>query len=137
MKQPVKPASKLQTVGPYLGDEELRLWLQRFTEDPARAHLTLGVLAKSDHIGVSRPALQGILDGTYFLSKDSGGAGVDPKGSSVEKKIRAYREKVEGAMGANGASVGFLETIAYRRLCMAWETAVNEKVIVVAYSDPG
>lgn len=127
-------ARKLQTVGAQLGDEELRLWLEKYIEE--HQHLTTSVLSRSDHIGVSRTALDQILEGTYFQAKDLGGSGVKPETSSVERKIRNYREKVEGVVNG-GTSVGFMETVAYRRLCMAWDTAVNEKVIVVAYSDPG
>lgn len=125
--------SKLQTVGTHLGDEELRLWLENHIKE--YPHLTTSVLSKDQYTGVSRTALDDYLSSTYFLSKESGGKGV--KSSSIEEKIRKYREKVEGTVDSSGASVGFLETIAYTRLCRAWDTAVNERVIVVAYSDPG
>ena len=125
---------KLTTVGAKLGDEDLRLWLEKYIAE--HPHLTTTVLGRSDHTGVSRTALDQILDGTYFQAKELGGAGVNPKTSGVEQKIRSYREKVEGVV-SGGTSIGFMETVAYRRLCMAWDTAVKEKVIVVAYSDPG
>lgn len=131
----MKSTAKLQTVGPKLGDEELRGWLERFMRE--HENLTSNVLSRHDHIGSSRTALDQYLDGTYFLPKTSGGAGVQPGNSNLENKIRAYREKVEGTIGTGGNAIGFLETIAFQRMCMAWETAVTERVIVVAYSDPG
>jgi len=131
----MKSTAKLQTVGEKLGDEELRLWLQKHTEK--HSHLSTSVLAKADHTGVSRTALDDYLAGTYFLPVASGGKGVDPRRSDIEKKLRAYREKVEGPIGASGNTIGFLETIAYRRMCDAWDTAVNERLIIVCYSGPG
>lgn len=131
-----KIAQRLGTAGPQLGDEELRLWLEGFVNDPSHSHLTTTVLSRSDHIGVSRTALDQYLEGTYFLPRESGGSGVKPETSKIEKLVRAYREKVEGTV-SSGHGGGFIETVAYRRLSSAWDTAVNEKVIVVAYSDPG
>jgi DNA transposition AAA+ family ATPase len=126
--------SKLQTVGPNTGDEELRQWLAHHIEQ--HSHLNTSVLSKSDYTGVSRPALDGYLEGTYFLPKTSGGAGVDPRRSDVEKKIRAYREKIEGVVTESGA-LSFIETVAYQRLCGAWDMAVQHNAIIVAYSGPG
>jgi DNA transposition AAA+ family ATPase len=127
--------SKLQTVGGPQGDEELRLWLENFIKE--HPHLTTSVLEMDQHTGVSRTALDDYLAGTYFLPKESGGKGVDPRRSSIEKKLRDYREKVEGSVAANGNAIGFLETIAYRRFCNAWDAAVKENAIIVAYGDPG
>ncbi len=131
----MKSTAKLQTVGEKLGDGELRQWLENYIKQ--HPHLSTSVLAKADHTGVSRTALDDYLSGTYFLPVSSGGKGVDPRRSTIEEKLRAYREKVEGTVGATGNVIGFLETVAYQRLCMAWETAVSERVIVVAYSGPG
>lgn len=127
-------SQKLKTVGPALGDEELRQWLQQYMEK--NPHLTTWVLSQQEHTGISRTALDDILEGIYFLPIESGGKGVSPKRSDIEKRIRAYREKVEGVTSDNG-SIGFMNTVAYQRLCAAWDLAVNEKVITVAYSNPG
>lgn len=134
MKRSQTPNSKLQTVGPRLGDEELRQWLENYIKE--HPHLTTWVLGQQDHTGVSRTALDDYLAGTYFLAKESGGKGVSPNRSDIEKRIRAYREKVDGVI-AGGAAVGFLESIAYRRLCTLWDLLVERKVIGIAHSGPG
>lgn len=129
-----KAKQKLQVVGGKSGDEELRLWLVGFMKE--NTHLTTAVLSRHDHIGLSRTLLDQYIDGTYFLSKSSGGAGVDPKGSKTESRIRAYRERVEGTVRHNYANT-FTETISWKRMLSAWETAVAEKIIVVCYGKPG
>jgi DNA transposition AAA+ family ATPase len=115
-------------------DEELRLWLAEFIRE--QPHLTTAILSRSDHIGVSRTALDQYLDGTYFLPKESGGAGVKPEGSKVEHRIRAYREKVEGTVRYDYSNK-FVDTRAWFQLQQACATAIAENVIVVAYGKPG
>ena len=126
---------KLQIVGKQQQwDEELRRWLAAHMEE--HPHLTAGVLSRSDHIGVSRTALDQYLEGTYFLPKASGGTGVNVEGSKVEHRIRAYRERVEGTV-RHDYSNKFVETRAWAQLQHACATAINENVIVVAYGKPG
>lgn len=115
-------------------DEELRLWLAQYIEE--HPHLTTAILSRSDHIGVSRTALDQYLEGTYFLPKESGGTGVKPEGSKVESRIRIYREKVEGTVRHDYTNK-FVETRAWYQLQQACATAINENVIVVAYGKPG
>lgn len=131
----MKETQKLQVVGkPQPWDEELRRWLATYIEE--HSHLTTAVLSRSDHIGVSRTALDQYLEGTYFLPKASGGTGVNPDGSKVEHRIRAYRERVEGTVRHDYANK-FIETRAWAQLQHACSTAINENVIVVAYGKPG
>jgi DNA transposition AAA+ family ATPase len=125
---------KLTTVGPPPGDEELRLWLVGFMD--RNQHLNTVVLSRHDHIGLSRTLLDQYVEGTYFLSRESGGAGVDPKSSKTESRIRAYREKVEGTV-RHGYANTFTETVSWKRLVSAWDTAVAENVIIVVYGKPG
>jgi DNA transposition AAA+ family ATPase len=94
------------------------------------------VLARTDHIGVSRAALDGVIKGTYFLPKELGGEGVDPKKSKVEPAIRAYKERVEGTV-RHGYSNTFLQTRTWYQIVQACTTAINENVIVVVYGRPG
>lgn len=120
--------------GKDVGDEDLRLWLQGFiTEHP---HLSTKELSRSDHIGVSRTALDAYLNGTYFLPKSSGGLGVDPKNTKIEPKIRLYRDKVEGT-DRHGYKNSFIETRSYMQFRHACKTAIEENVIVVVYGKPG
>lgn len=126
---------KLQVVGKQLQwDEDLRCWLAAHIEE--HLHLTTTVLSRSDHIGVSRTALDQYLEGTYFLPKESGGTGVNPDGSKVEHRIRAYRERVEGTVRHDYSNT-FVETRAWFQLQQACATAIAENVIVVAYGKPG
>lgn len=126
---------RLQVVGGKQGgDEELRRWLEGYIKD--HPHLTTAVLSRTDHIGVSRTALDQYLEGTYFLPKSSGGAGVKPETSKVEKLIRAYREKVEGTV-RHGWANSFVETRSWVQLQQACATAISENVIVVVYGAPG
>lgn len=128
--------SKLQIVGggKSVGDEELRLWLKKYTDE--HPHLTTAVLSRSDHIGMSRSALDAYLNGTYFTSKEMGGLGVNPKNTQIEVKIRAYREKVEGTI-RHGYTNSFLETRSWMQFQHAAKTAIQENVIVVVYAKPG
>ena len=126
---------RLQVVGAVQQwDEPLRIWLEKYIAE--HPHLTTAVLSRSDHIGVSRTALDYYLDGTYFLPKDSGGQGVDPKGSKIEKQIRSYREKVEGTV-RHGYANTFVDSRAWFQLQQACATAIDENVIVVVYGKPG
>ncbi len=126
---------KLQIVGGGpLWDEELRKWLEdHIAKHP---HLTTAVLGKSDQIGVSRTGLDAYLDCTYFLPKESGGVGVDAKNSKTEKRIREYRERIEGTV-RHGYKNAFVETRSWMQLQQAFSTAINENVIVVVYGKPG
>lgn len=124
----------LQTVGPPPGDEDLRRWLENFIKE--NPHLSTAVLARNDHIACSRTALDQFLDGTYFLPKDSGGAGVNPETSKIQRLVRAYRERVEGTE-REGYRSSFVQTRCYLTMVSAWEVAMQEKVIVVPYGKPG
>jgi DNA transposition AAA+ family ATPase len=117
-----------------LGDEELRLWFVDFVKD--HPHLTTQRLSGSDHTGVSRTALDAYLEGTYFISKDMGGLGVNPETSQIEKKIRAYREKVEGVV-RGGVTNGYLPTRLWKQFEYLCKTAIEEKAIVIGYGKPG
>ncbi len=123
----------LQIVEKPKHDEDLRLWLDKFIKE--HAHLPTTVLSRSDHIGVSRTALDAYLSATYFLSKDSGGLGVEGK-SKIEDKIRAYRERVEGTI-RHGYENSFVDTRSWLQFQHACQTAINENVIVVVYAKPG
>jgi DNA transposition AAA+ family ATPase len=117
-----------------VGDEDLRLWLQEYLDE--HPHLTTVELARSNQIGGSRTVLDAYLNGTYFLSKDAGGMGVNPHGSKVEDNIRRFREKVEGVV-RNGYKNSFLETRSWKQFQHACKTAIEENVIVVVYARPG
>jgi len=117
-----------------VGDEELRIWLKNYVEE--HPHLTTVILARLDHIGASRTALDAYINGTYFVSKELGGHGVNPKNTQVEAKIRAYREKVEGTV-RHGYINSFLETRSWLQFQHACKTAIEENVIVVVYAKPG
>ena len=128
--------AKLKIVGGTnaIGDEELRLWLEKYIED--HPHLPTSVLARDDHIGGSRTQLDAYIAGTYFIPKESGGLGVNPKNSKVETNIRAYRERVEGTI-RHGYSNSFIETRSWMQFLHACKTAIEENVIVVVYAKPG
>lgn len=129
------PSKKLQVVGsgpPW--DEDLRRWLQDHIKE--HPHNTPLVLSRSNYIGISRSALDAYLEGTYFLPKESGGQGVNAKSSKIEKQIRAYRERIEGSV-RHGFNSSFTETRSWFQLQQAFNTALNENVIVVVYGKPG
>jgi DNA transposition AAA+ family ATPase len=127
-----QPSLKVVPTAQPKWDENLRLWLEKhIAEHP---HLTTTVLARPDRIGGSRATLDAYLAGTYFQPKDLGGYGVEKSG--LEDKIRAYREKVEGTE-RHGFVNSFIETRAWQQFLHACKIAVEEKVIVVAYGDPG
>lgn len=113
-------------------DEELRTWLAKHIAD--NAHLNPVVLARADHIGYSRTAISDYLEGTYFLSKEQGGKGVEK--SRLENLIRAYREKVEGTV-RHGYANTFVDTRSWQQFQHACHTAITESVIVVVYAKPG
>jgi DNA transposition AAA+ family ATPase len=117
-----------------VGDEELRKWLEHFIAE--HPHLTTAELSRNDHIGGSKTQLDAYLNGTYFLSKESGGMGVDPRNSKVEPKIRAYRDRVEGTV-RHGYKQVFIETRNWMQFQHAAKTAIEERVIVVVYGEPG
>lgn len=76
-----------------LPDEELRLWLERHLDDEG---ITMNRLSRTTHTGVSKLALQAYVDGVYFLPTEAGGLGVRREKSTVETRIRKYRDRVEG-----------------------------------------
>lgn len=112
-------------------DDGLRLWLKRYIEE--HPHHNTDVLSRDQYTGISKPALDAYLDGTYFLPKGAGGKGVDPRRSNVEERIRAYKLKVEG--GRRGKP--FAETQTWWHIVMACETAIKEDSIVVVHGRPG
>jgi DNA transposition AAA+ family ATPase len=134
MTEKIKP--KIQLVGGQvsLGDEELRQWLIHYIEAHPQ-HDTV-VLSREQFIGVSRTALDAYIAGTYFLPKENGGNGVDPKNSKIEDQIRRFRERVEGTV-RHGYASSFVETRTWFQLQQACNTAINEDVIVVVYGKPG
>jgi DNA transposition AAA+ family ATPase len=124
---------KLKIVGEKpLYDEGLRQWLENHIKQ--HPHLTTAVLSRSDHIGMSRTALDAYLEGTYFLPKASGGLGV--QASKLEAMVRAYRERVEGTE-RHGYTNTFVETRSWLQFQHACATAIGENVIVVVYGKPG
>jgi DNA transposition AAA+ family ATPase len=126
----------IKTVGPGspVGDEALRLWLVNHIKQ--HPHLTTTHLAREAYIGTSRAALDQYLNGKYFLPRENGGQGVDPKKSNLEQKIRAYRERIEGTE-RHGFTNSFMTTRTYYQVMKACETAISENVIVVIYGRPG
>jgi DNA transposition AAA+ family ATPase len=122
----VSPAAKI--------DEELRQWLEHHIKE--FPHLTTAVLSKANYIGVSKPALDGYLGRTYFLSKEAGGRGVEVGRSNIEERIRIYREKYEGTV-RHGRANTFVKTRTWEELREAYLTAVAENAIVVVYGRPG
>lgn len=127
-------ANKLTVVGSDVGDEDLRLWLTDYLAE--HDHITTNEIARTDHIGASKTALDAYLNCTYFLDKDAGGMGVNPKNSNLEPKIRAYRNKVEGTV-RHGYKNSFIETRSWKQLQHACKTAIEESVIVVVWGKPG
>jgi len=127
---------QLKTVGKLksVGDEELRQWLETFLAE--HPHLTLAELSRSEHIGMSHPALHAYLKGTYFLEKEVGGSGVNPENTKIEDKVRAYRDKVEGTV-RHGFKNSFIKTRSWQQFQHACMTAINENVIVIVYAKPG
>lgn len=117
-----------------LWDEELRLWLQNYIAK--YPHHTTEVLSRSYYIGVARGALDSYLAGTYFLAKELGGQGVNPKSSNIENAIRAFRTSVNGTV-RHGYANTFIETRSWIQLQNACRTAISENVIVVVYGKPG
>lgn len=127
--------AKLKIVGgtENLGDEKLRLWLENFIKQ--NSHLQTKILSRTDHIGFSRTGLDAYINGTYFLAEPEG-MGVNPKTSSIEKKIRTYRNKVEGTI-RKGHSTAFIETRTWQQFQHACKTALEENAIVIVYAKPG
>lgn len=117
-----------------VGDEDLRLWLEGYIAD--HPHLPTKILSRSDHIGMGRTALDAYLGGTYFIPKENGGLGVSPKGSNIETKIRAYKDRVEGTE-RHGYKNTFIESRTWMQFRHACNTAITENVIVVVYGKPG
>ena len=124
----------IKVVGPPspLGDEELRQWF----EAHLKAHPHLGTASLSRQIGKSRAALDQYVAGKYFLPRENGGQGVDPKKSNIEKLIHQYRERVEGT-DRHGIRSGFMETRTWMQVSKGIETAIAESAIVVIYGPPG
>src|SRR6266542_2701234 len=115
-------------------DEGLRKWLQGYVE--SHPQQPTAVLSRGQYIGVSRRALESYIAGTYFLPKDWGGEGVDPKASKIEHAIRAFRERVDGSP-RHGYSRTFVETRTWFQVQEACATAINENAIVVIVGKPG
>jgi DNA transposition AAA+ family ATPase len=115
-------------------DEGLRKWLKGYVE--SHPHQPTAVLSRAQYIGVSRKALDSYIAGTYFLPKDYGGEGVDPKASKIEHAIRAFRERVDGSP-RHGYSRTFIETRTWFQVQEACATAINENAIVVIVGKPG
>lgn len=116
------------------GDEELRRWLEQYVA--AHPQHSTAMLSRAQHIGVSRRALDSYLSGTYFLPKEWGGDGVDPRSSKIEHAIGAYRERVEGT-NRHGYTNTFAETRTWFQLQHACQIALNEHAVVVIYARPG
>lgn len=133
MSQTNSTRPKIGIVGsPPPCDEKLRLWLENYIK--SFPQFNTDVLSRSDHIGISRTALDSYLAGNYFLSKEAGGQGV--KSSRIETMIRAYRDKVEGTV-RHGYKKNFIETRAWQQFQHGCATAINENAIVVIYGPPG
>jgi DNA transposition AAA+ family ATPase len=127
---------KIQIVGDAapLGDESLRQWLAEYIE--AHPQHDTSILQREQFIGMSRTALDAYLNGMYFLPKENGGQGVDPKNSKLERLVRAFRDRIEGTV-RHGYAQTFVETRTWLQLQQACSTAINENVIVVVYGKPG
>jgi DNA transposition AAA+ family ATPase len=115
-------------------DEGLRKWLKGYVE--SHPHQPTAVLSRAQYIGVSRKALDSYIAGTYFLPKDFGGEGIDPKASKIEHAIRAFRERVDG-LPRHGYSRTFIETRTWFQVQEACATAINENAVVVVVGKPG
>jgi DNA transposition AAA+ family ATPase len=115
-------------------DEDLRYWLQEYIAK--HPHHTTEILSRSYYIGVARSALDAYLEGTYFLPKEQGGQGVNPKNSNIENSIRAFRISIEGTV-RHGYANTFVETRSWVQLQNACRTAITENVIVVVHGKPG
>ena len=127
---------KLKIVGDAknVGNEELRLWLEKYLDE--HEHFSTKELSRSDHIGVSRTALDAYINGTYFVSKEMGGHGVNPENTQIEKKIQTYRERVEGVI-RGGVRNSYLETRLWQQFQYLCKTAIDERAIVIGYGKPG
>jgi DNA transposition AAA+ family ATPase len=115
-------------------NEELRAWLEGYVR--RYPHHSTDVLSRSQYIGVSRRALDAYIAGTYFLPKEQGGEGQDPRTSTIENSIRVYRERVEGTV-RHGYANTFKRTRVWEQVGQACDVAINENVIVVIYGRPG
>lgn len=119
----------------YEPDEELRQWFDNYCKE--HPNLPTSVLERADHIGVSKTALDALRKGTYFLPKTQGGIFEDPpKKSTVEDKLRAYRQKVEGIV-IGGIKRGFIQTRMWQQFQYLCKTAVEEQTIVLGHGKPG
>jgi len=136
MKKDDEGDKRLQVTGERspLGNEELRLWLQRHIEQ--NPHLTTAVLSRKDYIGMSRPALDQYLAGKYFSPVANGGQGVDPGSSALEPRVQAYRDRVEGTE-RHALGSGFVKTTTWFQVQKACETARDKNAVVVVYGPPG
>lgn len=116
------------------GDEELRRWLADHVID--HPHRSTAVLSRAEHIGITRNALDEYLAGRYFLPRQQGGQGANPKDSKIENAIRAYRERIEGTP-RHGYIGEFVLTHTWEKVKEACSIAVNENSIVLIYGRPG
>lgn len=131
----MKSDTRLKVVGGKPpGDDELHRWLVNYIAE--HPHHTTAVLSRKQYTGVSRTALDMYVEGTYFLPKESGGAGVQPANSKIEAAIRAFREQVEGTV-RHGYANTFVESRSWMQMQQACTTAISENVIVVVYGKPG
>jgi DNA transposition AAA+ family ATPase len=125
-----------------LGDEELRQWLEQHVEKLKNVAIesdeeptsVMAILQRKDHIGYSKTALESYLLGTYFLSKEQNGFGVQAK--KIEKAVRAYRDRTDGTF-RDGYDSHFLKTRTWNQVQHAFKTAITEKAIVLVYGEPG
>lgn len=125
----------LKAFGGNVGDEALRLRLANFIKQ--HPNLTTVELGRKNQMGVSRTLLDSYLAGKYFLAKDQGGMGVNPRNSQTESKIRAYLDKMEGSISTGGHSIGFMETVLWQQFQFLCNTAIKDNVIGVGYGSPG
>lgn len=116
-------------------DEALRQRFEQFIED--HPHLSTAVLQRSDHIGVSKTALDAVIKGEYFLKGGPNGTPINPKNSKVEPKIREYLDRVQNVGRNVGYDAGFVQTVLSSQIEYALTTAITENIIVVAYGSPG
>ena len=117
-----------------LGDEDLRLWLESYIKN--HEHMSTAQLSRSDHIGVSSFTLEPYLNGTYFLPEEMGGMRENPEESTVEERIRSYRDWVERNVKPGDGSP-FVETRSWHQFQHACNVAITERVIVIVYAKPG
>src|SRR5262245_12264765 len=110
----MKSAARLQVIPEKTAawDEGLRLWLVQYLKDTG---MTTTEFAR--HCGGSRTMYDSYIKCTYHLQLKN------PEDSKVEKLLRAFRARVDGA-NAEGRS-DFVRTIAWHQLRTAIQTAIE------------